>query len=397
MDEGTITSRPFPYVVVAMVWLGWVSIIFSRMIIPPLLPLIEGDLGVSHAQAGMLMSSYFLAYALMQLPAGMLSDRLGIKMMMTSGILGMSATSLLLWFARSLQHIIILRLLLGLFSGFWYAPGVALVTSSASDRDRGKAIGLTFTAGSVSNLLIFAVVGVLLERGVGWRSFLLICAAQGFLSTALFFFLLKEVDRGERRADRDMWMFDALKKIARRRSVLGVLAFRFVTSLGGGSLFTFLPTYLVLEKNLTISDASFNMLIYSAAGMLGNVIGGYLTDALGHRAPIIVSTVAICASVAALQLTPPGLLLVLLLLAWGVFGSFASSALQVFLAGSIPSEVRGTFFGLENSVGFLATAAGPFLLGLIADALGFNAFLQATLALFILGVVVAIAMIRSNG
>ncbi|MCW3991734.1 MAG: MFS transporter [Candidatus Bathyarchaeota archaeon] len=394
MDEGAITPKPFPYVVVAMVWLGWVSIIFSRMIIPPLLPLIEEDLGISHAQAGLLMSSYFLAYALMQLPAGMLGDRLGVKRMMTLGIFGMSAVSLLLWFARSLQHFVILRLLLGLFSGFWYAPGVALVTSSASDRDRGKAIGLTFTAGSVSNLLIFAVVGVLLERGVGWRSFLLICAVQGFLSTALLFSLLKEAGRGGHRVNTDRWRLGALKKIARRSSVLGVLAFRFVTSLGGGSLFTFLPTYLVLEKQLTLSGASFNMLIYSAAGMFGNVIGGYLTDALGHRPPIVVSTVAICASVAALPSTPPGLPMVLLLLAWGVLGSFASSALQVFLAGSIPLEVRGTFFGLENGVGFIGTAIGPVLLGFVADALGFNALLQATLALFILGVVVAIAMIR---
>lgn len=394
MDEGAITPKPFPYVVVAMVWLGWVSIIFSRMIIPPLLPLIEEDFGISHAQAGLLMSSYFLAYALMQLPAGMLGDRLGVKRMMTLGIFGMSATSLLLWFARSLQHFVILRFLLGLFSGFWYAPGVALVTSSASDRDRGKAIGLTFTAGSVSNLLIFAVVGVLLERGVGWRSFLLICAVQGFLSTALLFSLLKEAGRGGHRVNTGRWRLGALKKIARRSSVLGVLAFRFVTSLGGGSLFTFLPTYLVLEKQLTLSGASFNMLIYSAAGMFGNVIGGYLTDALGHRSPIVVSTVAICASVAALPSTPPGLPLVLLLLAWGVLGSFASSALQVFLAGSIPLEVRGTFFGLENGVGFIGTAIGPVLLGFVADALGFNALLQATLALFILGVVVAIAMIR---
>ena len=47
MNEGAITPKPFPYVVVAMVWLGWVSIIFSRMIIPPLLPLIEEDLGIS--------------------------------------------------------------------------------------------------------------------------------------------------------------------------------------------------------------------------------------------------------------------------------------------------------------------------------------------------------------
>lgn len=394
LDEEAIEPKAFPYVVVAMVWLGWVSIIFSRMIIPPLLPLIEEDLGVSHAQAGLLMSGYFLAYALMQLPAGMLGDRLGIKRMMTVGILGMSVVSLLLWFARSLRHFVALRLLLGLFSGFWFAPGVALVTASASERDRGKAVGLTFTAGSVSNLLIFAVVGVLLARGVGWRSFFLICAAQGFLCTALFYSFLKGADGGGRGVDVDRWRFDALRGFAVSIPVLGVLAFRFATSIAGGSLLTFLPTYLVLEKRLTISGASFNLLIYSAAGMFGNVIGGYLTDALGHRLPIVVSTVAICASIAALPPTPPGPMMVLLLIAWGILGSFASSAVQVFLAGAIPLEVRATFFGLENGVGFIGTAVGPVVLGFIADTLGFNAFLQTALALFISGLVVAVTMIR---
>ena len=394
MGEGASISRPFPYVVVSMVWLGWVSIIFSRMIIPPLLPLIEEALGISHAQGGLLMSSYFLAYAVVQLPAGMLGDRLGVKRMMTLGVLGMSATSLLLWFALSLQHLVALRLLLGLFSGFWYAPGVALVTASASEGDRGKALGLTFTASSVSNLLIFAVVAVLLGRGVDWRSFFLICAAQGFLSTALFFSLLKEADGGRSYADAERWRLDALREVLRVGPILAVLAFRFVSSLAGGSLFTFLPTYLVLEKGLTISAASLNLLVYSAAGMFGNVVGGYLTDRLGHRPPLIVSTVAVCASVAALSHMPPGLPMLLLLVSWGALGTFAGAALQVFLARAIPPEVRGTFFGLENGVGFMGTAVGPVVLGLIADVLGFNAFLQAVLALFILGLAVAVIAIR---
>lgn len=289
---------------------------------------------------------------------------------------------------------IILRFLLGSFSGLWYAPGIALVTHSASVRDRGKALGLTFTAGSVSNLLIYAIVGILLKRGVDWRSFFPICAVQGFLSSTLFFSLLKEAKGGQQKADADRWRFDALRKIVRSSPVLAVLAFRFVTSFGGGSLVTFLPTYLVLEKNLAISDASFILSINSAAGLLGTVIGGYLTDTLGHRLPIVFSTVAVCASIAALPPTPPGFPLALLLLVWGVLGSSASSALQVFLARSIPSEVRATFFGLENGVGFLGTAAGPIVLGLMADTMGFNAFLQAALALFILGVVVAVTMMR---
>jgi MFS family permease len=378
-----------------MVWLGWVSIILVRMIVPPLLPLIEKDFGISHAEAGILMSSYFIIYGLMQIPAGIFSDRLGRKRMMTIGIIGTSTITLALWRVDNYVFMVILRLLLGVFSGLWYAPGLALVTTSASMNDRGKALGLTLTANSVSNLLVFIIVGTFVDNNTSWRPFFLLCAILGFISSALFMIILREGKTvkvtsdviAENRSPK-------LKEIASSRTVQSVLSYRLVTALSWGSLMTFMPTFLVLEKNLSIKDTSLTLLFQSFGMILSGLISGYLTDKIGYRRPILISTISISLMAALLPMIPAGIYLILLFFMWGILGDLANSPIQVFLSKAVPEEARGTFFGLQNGVGFIGSAIGPVILGFIADVMGFNTFFRAILMIYMFAFIISWTTIK---
>jgi len=117
----------FPYKLILLGLLGWIAIGFPRMLVSPLLPLIEAEFNVSHAQAALLMSGYLLPYALVQLPAGSLSDRLGNKYFMLLAMFGTSLGSLLMSFTSSFNQALVLRLFSGALSGFWFPSNTNII------------------------------------------------------------------------------------------------------------------------------------------------------------------------------------------------------------------------------------------------------------------------------
>ena len=69
----------YDYTVLMLCWSGWVSIYLSRSILPPLLPFLMGEMGLTHAQAGLFGTAYLLGYVLIKIPAGLMAGRWGLK------------------------------------------------------------------------------------------------------------------------------------------------------------------------------------------------------------------------------------------------------------------------------------------------------------------------------
>ena len=62
---------------VGVVAAGWFAVLGMRFVLPALLPAVRGAFGVDNAAAGAVVSVVWLTYALVQLPAGALTDRTG--------------------------------------------------------------------------------------------------------------------------------------------------------------------------------------------------------------------------------------------------------------------------------------------------------------------------------
>ena len=158
-----------PYLVTAIVSISWIALALPRMVMTALLPTIEASYQVTHVQSGLLMTSYFYAYTLMQIPTGILSDRFGSKRFIITALAGSSIVSLMLWRVESFEQMVLLRAIAGFFAGLWYAPSISFLTRSVRDRDRGKAMGIALSGPSVSDTMIFTMVGILGVDGFGWR------------------------------------------------------------------------------------------------------------------------------------------------------------------------------------------------------------------------------------
>ena len=67
---------------------SWIVIWISRMMLTPIYPVLSRFFGgASSTQLGMISSFYFLGYVLMQIPSGLLVDRLGLKTIVVPGFI----------------------------------------------------------------------------------------------------------------------------------------------------------------------------------------------------------------------------------------------------------------------------------------------------------------------
>lgn len=112
---------------------------------------------------------YFLAIAVVTIPAGQLSGKYGLKKTMIFGVIVFILGSTIIMFSNSEEMFLVLRVFQGIGSGFLNVASMAMVVSAFEPKERGKAIGITVTgvylAASVS-----PIIAGFLNYSFGWRS-----------------------------------------------------------------------------------------------------------------------------------------------------------------------------------------------------------------------------------
>jgi len=389
--------KDLPSLVILTIWLGWICIYSATMILTPLLPIIEAEFNLSHAQAGLLVSAYMLPYSLMQILSGYLSDKSGTrKPFFILAVFGASISTILIWLAKDLYTILVLRFLVGLFGGMFYAPSTAFVTHSSNDQNKSKALGLIFTSWPLANIIISLILGLLVVEKVGWRNLVLIFGLPGILYAPFMFVLSKEqrgmsTQKGVEGED----TFPTFWKTLKSRPILLSMIINFTVSLANWSLLTFLPTYFVLVRKLSISETSILLFIYWVVQVFSSPIAGYVTGKIGPKLPTLASLLATCIAVYAIPMVPIGTLMIMALIIWGLLGNVSFTAFNVFLTETVSTRLLGTFFGVFNFMGFFAGTIGPIVFGDIADTFGFSMFFTVSLALYIISTLFVI-IIKEN-
>jgi MFS family permease len=133
------------------------------------LPSVARGLHVSNGSTAVVLSSYFIAYALALLPAGSLVDRFGARRLALLGLtvfaLGAGAGAV----APTIGVLVAMRVLQGVGAGLVSPAALAGAVSGFPPNRRGSALGIWGASAGISNLL-GPVLGGLLTVGLGWRA-----------------------------------------------------------------------------------------------------------------------------------------------------------------------------------------------------------------------------------
>ena len=134
----------------------------ARIILAPLLPVVEQDLLITHSQAGVFFLMISFGYSISIFCSGFVSSRINHRRTISISIIGTGAVLLFVSFTTTLWNMYIILLFLGLFGGLYLPSGIAVITNLIDQKHWGKAIGIHEQAPALTFILAPIIAEVIL-------------------------------------------------------------------------------------------------------------------------------------------------------------------------------------------------------------------------------------------
>jgi sugar phosphate permease len=246
------------------------------------LPLIREDLRISFAEAGLLAAATTLTYALMQIPSGVLADRVSLKRLFAIGLLGTNGLSILFALSGAFLPMLAIQAATGVFRALMFVPGLMLITRHFSEARRATAMGL-FVAGGFSSNVVVNLVGPLLVGPLGWQGVIVLSSALGLVVLAAFWLLGDEPPArhsasGGKGSSHWVWRTPAWW-------LIGVVQFARLSLVAGFGFW--LPSFLIVDRGLPLEVAGLIVALSAAITAPSNILGGVVSDRLDRPLGVI--------------------------------------------------------------------------------------------------------------
>jgi MFS family permease len=365
-------------------FLGWVFMYADRSVFSPVISEIRGEFGVSLAQIGLLSSAFFLAYAALQVPFGILAERIGRKRLLVAGFALFGVSTAASGLAGDFALLIGLGVVTGIGQATYYPTQFSI--SAEAIPKRGRAVGLAI----INNGMAVGVAGgtvvatvLAFNAGLGWRVSLLVMGALTLVTAVLMALLVWEPARSE---DRQRAPVSA--SLGRPQVAAYVAAF--CSLFGFFVILVWLPYYLQSSRGFALSSSGFVAALAALPAIPSAILLAHWSDRTGRRRPLVYALfVAAAISLVTIAAAPGVEVLILALVAYGLTGKLVADPLLVaHLADITDPRAYAMTYGLFNFAGMSASVVAPLVAGIIGELTGDigPAFALAA-ALLILGMV----------
>jgi MFS transporter, DHA1 family, multidrug resistance protein len=243
----------------------------------PVLDQTAGALGVSAATAAYTLSVFILGFALGPLLFGPVSDRLGRRPVLLAGCAAFAGFGVVAAFARSIEALLLCRLLMGMGAGTVQVLVLAMVRDLYTGREARTKQSYVNLAGGVAPI-IAPTLGVAVAAAGGWRAIYAVLAVGAVALLAVAWLCIGEtVPLGTARGARRLTVRGTLASYARVVREPVAIGNAAVLALGFGYLFAYVSSSsLVLIGLLGASQRTYGAFFATTA--LG-LMGGSLTNA----------------------------------------------------------------------------------------------------------------------
>ncbi|HTL93273.1 MAG TPA: MFS transporter [Steroidobacteraceae bacterium] len=346
---------------------------FDRATISFALPLLSKEMHLGPEAKGVLLSAFFWSYTFMQIPMGIVADRVNLRWLYGAAFALWSLSQGLMGLAAGLGSLIVFRVLLGIGESIYLPGGSKIVSLLFRPHERGLPAGL-FDAGTRTGLVMEGVLVPLMLVHLGWRQTFMVVGFSALVWLAPWFLLTPKGLRepNPRTGSTSGGFGRALVELVTNRNLVGVCLTFFCFDYYWYFLVNWLPDYLVTARGLTMMRAGiYAALPYLVFGM-SEPIGGWLADRLvvrgwtQSRARKTVVTIAFMTGLllipAAWAQTPAAAVAFII---GGCLVGLATGNLLVALQSSAPSSAIGLWTGIYNFIGNLAGIISPLITGFL--------------------------------
>lgn len=352
---------------------------------------ITKELGLTAVQWGWILGSFTLAYALFEIPTGLLGDRIGAKSVLIRVVLWWSFFTILTGFSTGFAMLLVVRFLFGIGEAGAY-PNIAIALAKwfpANERGQAQAIiwGASRLGAGLTPLVVIPI-----QQRYGWEASFYVLGFVGVIWVIFWQFWHKEEP-----TDAKDISADELKEILAKRQLdnhgaktsifkllqnknLGYLMAMYACYATGVYFFqTWLPKYLQQGRGVSENELK---LIGSAPFLLaalGCFLGGFLSDIAvkkygkkwGRRiVPIVgLGISGICLVVSALTMNNT---IAIILLSLGMAFMDVTAPVAWAVSMDIGGTRSGSISGAMNSAGLLAAYFSTVSFGYLATNFGYN-------------------------
>jgi MFS family permease len=154
---------------------------------------LKTDLLLNAQQFGLVGSLYVYAYALVQIPLGLILDKFGIKKVILVSIAICITGCFMMYAASSVNMLYLARFVIGMGSGCAFLVSIKVVTDFLPEGQRGLLIGATLTMGTMSAIFFSKPVAVV-SQFFGWADTCFYIGMSGFVVLASAILIIPNLD-----------------------------------------------------------------------------------------------------------------------------------------------------------------------------------------------------------
>lgn len=362
------------------------------MLIPALLPVLPGLLGVGFVELGVALAVFNIVSALVQAPLGYAVDHYGARKVLKAGLLLGSLSFLLVAVSPGYTLLLVAMAMAGLANGVYHPADYALLANGIEQGRLGRSFSIHTFAGflgsAVTPALFLGIAAVF-----GTQAALAAGAAVGLAALLL----ISVPGSGVYQVARPGITGSASPTKTRVRlftPMLGVLTVLFMLlNLSTSAIEKFSVAALVQGQGLTLAWANTALTAFLLSSAVGVLCGGALADRTRRHG--LVAALAFALAAALTALVTLGLLrgwgLVVVLGAIGLLTGVIAPSRDMLVKAAAPPGAEGKAFGLVSTGFSIGGALGPVAFGWMLDQRLPNGVFVASIVFMLLTVLLTLA------
>ena len=373
----------------------------SRQVINAIFPFLKAEWTLSDAQLGALASVVALVVGVMTFPVSLLADRWGRVRSATAMALVWGVATIGCGLAGGFASMLVARAFVGLGEAGYGSAGGAILTHVFPRRLHSTIMG-AFMAAALFGSVLGVILGGVLARSLGWQLAFMVIGGAGLVLAVAFPLVVKELPMASTGGAPALSLQSVIREPFRFRTVNCTYVASGLLMFIQGSIVAWAPSYLNRYYAMDPARAAVGAGVLVLVAGVGMTLGGIVADrlvAVRHSNRLNIVAAYALASGATLLVAfaiSPGPLQVCMIALGLLLGAGFAGPSGAVVADVTNPAIRATVFAtLTLANNLIGLAPGPFVTGVLADAIGLDAAMRLIPLTSILAAVLYTAAARS--
>jgi phosphoglycerate transporter family protein len=388
--------------------IGYATFYFVRKNLSVAMPVMEHDLHISKSALGLFLTLHGVLYGVSKFANGFFGDRCNARIFMVVGLAASAVMNVLFGLGSAVVTLGVVWMLNGWFQGMGFPPCARLMNHWFPPKEYATKMSIWNISHSLGAGLILVLCGYVLVP-VHWRLCFFVPAGIALVCAFCLWFTMPDTPPsvGLPEVEGTRTVLPAPESSAEFRAFLMRAVFRnkYIWLVSVTNFFVYILRYAVLDwgptllheaKHLSIGNSSLMVAAFEAAGIIGALLAGWLTDRLfGGRAMRVGLFYMVLAGVALLVFWKGAGESKLWNTVWlctaGFFIYGPQSLVGIAAAKLATKRAAATAVGLTGLFGYLSTVLSGWGLGTLVQRYGWDAGFAALLGVAVIGTVLTAA------